>query len=269
MTSEFIKIYPKFKKVDVNNEYLKNIFINLSKRYKPYYYANFLMGVNGRIAIYDKKYKKLLTPSKIMSKNDFLIFCQLHAQSDCLVTNTNYLKGLSEGYYGDILSLKDSKLKKWKEKNKISIPKIIVISNSLNFKINKKILNHKDNMTILTTNKSKRKINNIKKHGIKFKKYNGKEISAKSLDKYIRSNKYKSIYFIAGPKIVENMIDQSLLDTLYCTTSQKLVGSKKYDTIVRGDIIEDIKDLDLRNIYITKNKKTKKIEEIYQEYTLK
>ena len=65
------------------------------------------------------------------------------------------------------------------------------------------------------------------------------------------------------------MIDQSLLDTLYCTTSQKLVGSKKYDTIVRGDIIEDIKDLDLRNIYITKNKKTKKIEEIYQEYTLK
>ncbi len=269
MTSEFIKIYPEYKKKDINNEYLKYVFANQFKSYKPFYYANFIMGINGRIAIYNKKYRRLLTPAEIMSKNDFLIFNQLHAQSDCLVTNTNYLKGLSEGYYGDILGSQDQNLKKWKARNKVKNPKIIAISNSLNFKINKKILMHKENMVILTTNKNKNKINRIKEHGISLKKYNGKQISARSLDKYIRSNRYKSIYFVAGPTIVEDMINQCLLNTLYCTTSQKLVGSIKYDSIIRGNIIKNIKNLDLRNIYITKNKKTKKIEEMYQEYTLK
>ena len=65
-----------------------------------------------------KKMSAYSQPSSIKNKIDFILFRQLHAQADCLVTNTHYINGLNKGYYGDILSLNDSYLDQWREKIK-------------------------------------------------------------------------------------------------------------------------------------------------------
>ena len=108
------KIYPTSKKstFKAENIYLKPLLSKIKSPYKPYYYANFLSSFDGRIAIFNKKHSTLLTPEAIKSDIDFSLFCQLHAQADCLVTNTKYMSGLNKGYYGDILTVRNEKLKK-------------------------------------------------------------------------------------------------------------------------------------------------------------
>ncbi len=174
------KIYPKSKKslYSVDNLYLKPMLSKINRSYKPYYYANFLSSFDGRIATYDKKNSKLLTPDRIKSKVDFSLFCQLHAQSDCLVTNTEYLNGLSKGYYGDILSVKNPKLIQWRDKNNLKNQEIIILSNSLSFPISKNIELLKERITILTTSKNEKKIQKFEKKGFKIIHCRGKNVSA-------------------------------------------------------------------------------------------
>lgn len=246
------KIYPPSKKklYKASTLYLNPLLSKAYKQYRPLYYANFLTSFDGRIATYDKKNSCLLTPQSIKSSVDFSLFCQLHAQSDCLVTNTQYIKGLNKGYYGNILTVNNDTLKRWRNKNGIKKQDIIILSNSLDFPINNKILDLKDRITILTTSKNKKKINNFKKNGFKLTKFRGKNISANQLNKYILKNNFKAVYFIAGPTIVEQMINSNLLDKLYSSTSISMMGTQKYDTIIRGNFLKNPIDIELIEMYI-------------------
>ena len=246
------KIYPPSKKklYKASTLYLNPLLSKAYKQYRPLYYANFLTSFDGRIATYDKKNSCLLTPQSIKSSVDFSLFCQLHAQSDCLVTNTQYIKGLNKGYYGNILTVNNDTLKRWRNKNGIKKQDIIILSNSLDFPINNKILDLKDRITILTTSKNNKKINNFKKNGFKLTKFRGKNISANQLNKYILKNNFEAVYFIAGPTIVEQMINSNLLDKLYSSTSISMMGTQKYDTIIRGNFLKNPIDIELIEMYI-------------------
>lgn len=266
------KIYPVSKKpiCSADSLYLKPVLSRIKSPKGPIYYANFLTSLDGRIATYSRKHASLLTPKSIKSDIDFSLFCQLHAQADCLVTNTKYIQGLEKGYYGNILSIKDPNLNKWRQKNNIKEQKIIILSNSLNFKKNKYLEIYKKRITILTTSKNQKKINSFNENGYKIIKCSGKNISPNYLNKYIIKNKYKSIYFIAGPIIVEQMISNNLLNRLYCSTSISMIGTKNYDTIIRGNFLSKPTKLELKEMYIYNNE-SKKIKEqtLFQIFNLK
>ena len=266
------RIYPLSKKTTskVNNVYLKPVLSKINKHFKPLYYANFLNSLDGRIATYDKKNNCLLTPSSIKNKIDFILFRQLHAQADCLVTNTHYINGLNKGYYGDILSLSDSCLDQWRVKNKIQKQKIIILSNSLSFPINKKLEKYKERIIILTTSKNKKKLSSLKSNGYTVIRCAGKNISENQLNKYVIKYKFKSIYFIAGPTIVEQMISKNLLDRLYLSTSISMVGTENYDSVIRGNFLKKSIKLELIEMYMYTEKKDKEKEQtLFQVFNLK
>ena len=266
------KIYPPEKNFiyKVDSLYLNPLLIKHSKASKPLYYANFLTSFDGRIATFNKKNKLLLTPNKIKNDVDFSLFCQLHAQSDCLVTNTQYINGLNKGHYGDILSINNKTLEKWRLKNNLPEQKIIILSNSLNFPINKIIEKYKNQITILTTSNEFKKINRFIEKKYNIVKYKGNNITPAILNNFILKNKLRSIYFIAGPRIVEQMISKNLLDKLYCSVSMGLVGTDNYDKIIRGDYLKKFTNLNLQEMYIgTKNNNKEKMQTLYQVFNLK
>ena len=265
------KIYPPSKNAvcKANNVYLPSKIKQIKNPLKPLYYANFLTSFDGRIATFSSRYKRLLTPNNIKSDVDFSLFCQLHAQADCLVTNTQYIKGLNKGFYGDILSIKNPKLEKWRNKNKLKKQKIIILSNSLNFPINKKIIPYKENIIILTTSKNQKKINSFKSNGFEVLKFTGKNISVNQLNNFIIKRKFYFIYFIAGPNIVEQFICKNMLDKLYCSISLNMMGTKNYDTIIRGEYLKKPIKLNLLEMYIYQDKKKSNYQTLFQVFNLK
>ena len=261
------KIYPNAKKALIKAEsmYLQPLLSNIKPSNKPFYYANFLSSLDGRIAIHNEKYSTLLTPDVIKSDIDYNLFCQLHAQADCLVTNTNYINGLNNGYYGDILSQRNKKLINWRKTKKLHhSQKIVILSNSLNFKISDKIEKYKKNITILTTCSNKRKIEYFKKNDYKLRKVAGKNITPNCLHKYVVKEKCKSVYFIAGPRIVEQMIAKKLLDRLYYSTNLKMVGASNYDTLIRGEFLNKCINIYLKEMFI--HTKENEVQNIFQIY---
>ena len=265
------KIYPPSKNAvfKANNVYLPTDILSRKRSLKPKYYANFLASFDGRIAIHDLSHKILLTPKHIKNDVDFSLFCQLHAQADCLVTNTQYIKGLNKGYYGNILSIKNPRLEKWRDKNKLKKQKIIILSNSLNFPINEKIEPYKENIIILTTSKNQKKIESIKKNGYEVLKYSGKNISANQLNTLVIKKRLKFVYFIAGPNIVEQYICKKMLDKLYCSTSLSMVGTERYDTLIRGEYLKKPINLNLLEMYIYQDKKNSNHQTLFQVFNFK
>lgn len=265
------KIYPQSKKAvyQAKNLFLEPVLSRLNGQ-KPTYFANFLMSFDGRIAIFSKKYRKLLTPRSIKSDIDFSLFCQLQAQADCLVTNTSYINGLSKGYYGNILSTKDEALKNWRIKNNIKRQDIILLSNSLNFPINKHLELYKDRMIILSTAQNTKKYNQLKEKNFNIIKCSGNNVSANKLNNLVIKNKYKAVYFIAGPRIVEQMISKNLIDRYYCSICLSMLGTEKYDTIIRGNFLKKAINLELIEMYIHTQMKNKTKEQmLFQIYNLK
>ena len=98
---------------------------------------------------------------------------------------------------------------------------------------------------------------------------NKKNVSAKYMDKYINNMGFKIVYFIAGPKIVEDMINKGLLDTLFCTMSMNIVGNNVFDTFIRGDILRrDISPF-LKNIFLSGEGKGKKIKQVFYKFNFR
>ena len=145
-----------------------------------------------------------------------------------------------------------------------------MLSNSLSFPINENIELLKERITILTTSRDDTKIQRLRKKGIKVVKCRGKNVSAKKLNQYIITKTYKAVYFIAGPTIVEQMICENLLDKLYYSTSICIMGSKNYDKLIRGKILNKSRGLKLIEMYIHTNKNSKlKQQTLFQVFNLK
>ena len=77
---------------------------------------------------------------------------------------------------------------------------------------------------------------------------------------------FKIVYFIAGPKIVEDMINKGLLDTLFCTMSVNIVGNNIFDTFIRGDILRRDISPSLKNIFLSDEGKDKKIKQVFYKF---
>ena len=248
--NELKQVYPSAKIIKLNQIVQRTV----KKIKKPFYIANFLFSLDGRISIYFPKKNINLTPKSICTEKDYLFFKTIKESADCLVTHTNYFINYEKKIYGNIID-QDNK------------PHIILLSNSLNFKISKKVVSLKNRLTVITTCKKQSKIKKLRDQGFKvLVENNKKNVSAKYMDKYINNMGFKIVYFIAGPKIVEDMINKGLLDTLFCTMSINIVGNNIFDTFIRGDILRrDISPF-LKNIFLSDEGKGKKIKQVFYKF---
>jgi riboflavin biosynthesis pyrimidine reductase len=61
---------------------------------------------------------------------------------------------------------------------------------------------------------------------------------------------YKTIYNTTGPKVMHLLLKDSVLNRLYLTLAQRLLGGTPYSSIVEGELLEPAKDFHLRSLYL-------------------
>ncbi|MCH9698768.1 MAG: dihydrofolate reductase family protein [Gammaproteobacteria bacterium] len=226
--------------LDLHGLYLKHNIQQLGQPGKPFVYANFLSSIDGRIAVIDKTTALPTTPRSLTSREDFRLFQELEAQSDCLITHGGYLRSLANGHLGNILQigLRDDArdLLRWRKKNGLSQqPDLVIASASLDFTIPESLARHQQNVLIATTEQSR-------PDRIEYWKNSGYEvvIAGKNLvdgDKLINilaKRLYQSIYLIAGPLMLETMIRHCVLNRLYLTMNHQLLGGDQFHSLIPG-----------------------------------
>jgi riboflavin biosynthesis pyrimidine reductase len=60
---------------------------------------------------------------------------------------------------------------------------------------------------------------------------------------------YRTIYSAAGPKVLHLLLEGGVLDRLYLTIANRLLGGKPYASIVDGELLEPAVDMQLNTVY--------------------
>ncbi len=205
-------------------------------------YANFLSSVDGRIAVIDPATHLSATPESITSIEDFRLFQELQAQSDCMITHGGYLRSLANGQLGNILQVglrEEAKdLVEWRNNNGLSAqPDLVIASSSLDFTIPASLAEHNQQVLIVTDSRAnQQRIKRWRQRGYTVVVAGDEMVDGGQLIQLLSQRGYKSIYLIAGPQMLATMISNQVLQRLYLTTSHQLLGGEQFHTLIPGSI---------------------------------
>ena len=242
MTSRIVRLYPTpSTELALKGLYLQQQVHELGKPEAPFVYANFVVSLDGRIALEEEKNGQAYVPKHLISPNDFRLFLELLAQADCLVTHGGYLRALAEQRLGDILQLSvtsDTRdLFEWRRHHHLSrYPAVVVASSSLDFPVPSSVKEHGQPFYIATGQAAD--------HGrIAAWKRQGYEVIIAGKDKMvegaplvqkIRALGYKTLYLIAGPRMLDTMIRDGQLSRLYLTITHQVIGGESFHSLLPG-----------------------------------
>ncbi len=254
MLEELLKLYPLCgQQHKLKNLYLAHRVDTLGSSTDPFIYANFLSSLDGRIAIEDRAQNvPAYIPKYITTVSDFKLFMELHAQADCLITHGGYMRALSDKRLGNVLQVKSSELVEWRCNNGLKPqPAVIIASASLDFPLHPSLHEHQQDCFIATgKNADIERMRYWQNQGLKILKAGeDKMVQGAALIQQLKKLEYKSIYLIAGPRMLDTMIREKQLSRLYLTITHQLIGGLDFRTLLTGPQLSDEGNMKLKSLY--------------------
>ncbi len=257
MQKQIFRLYPSpFAQVNLEGLYLEHRLHTLGTADKPFVYANFLSSLDGRIALEDMHTGETYLPKSLTTPTDFRLFLELEAQADCLITHGGYLRALAQGRLGNILQIgahpRGADLVDWRRRHGLTPqPAIAIASASLDFIIPEAVRRHRQTVYIFTGEGA----DPVKVAAWRREGYpvifagRGEMVEGGRLIPLLGRLGYRSIYLIAGPKMLDTVVRSGWLHRLYQTITHQLMGGELFRTMVPGPELGPAGHLTLRSLY--------------------
>jgi len=210
---------------------------------EPYIYANFITSLDGRIAIERPRGKGLMVPKDTSNPRDWRLYQELAAQADLFLSTGRYLRDWAEGHAQEILQTDNPKfadLREWRVARGLKPqPDIAIISSTLDFPLPKVLTEGGRKAIFFTTAKPDlKRVREIEKEAGPVIVAGRKRVSGKLLKQRIRELGYGTVYSGAGPQVLHMLLEGQVLDRLYLTFANRILGGEKFDTFVKGELLK-------------------------------
>jgi riboflavin biosynthesis pyrimidine reductase len=257
MTSEVQRVYPAASAPrPLENLYLEHRLHELGSTQAPYVFGSFVSSLDGRIAVDDPQSAGEQALEGLSSPADFRLFQEIQAQADCLITHGGYLRALAEARLGNVLQINASgraaDLVEWRTRNGLSPqPAIVIVSASLDFPVHASIGEHGQPLHIATgrsADSSRVEALQARGHHVIFAG-DGTMVEGAPLVQALGELGYRSLYLLAGPKMLETMLRDRMLARLYLTIRHRLLGGEHFSTLIHGPRLGDAGEFTLRALY--------------------
>jgi len=257
VTGEVVPLYPTRRAAQsVQGLYLAHRLHELGSTATPFVYGNFVSSLDGRIAIMGSTSAKSDALDGLTSANDFRLFQELHAQADCLITHSGYLRALAEGRLGNVLQVnatgQAADLAEWRERNGLPAqPAIAIASASLDFPVPASIAEHRQALYVVTGRAADpARVAALRSRGLQIIiAGHGTMVEGAPLVRALGDLGYKCLYLVAGPRMLETMLRDRELARLYLTIRHRLLGGERFRTLIDGPRIGEPGNLELRSLY--------------------
>ncbi|KPL81071.1 pyrimidine reductase [Ornatilinea apprima] len=221
---------------------------------KPFVYANFIVSLDGRIAVPHEDGNGQAVPTSIANERDWRLFQELATQSDLLISSGRYLRDWAAGRAQEILRVDDprfSDLKGWRlDHNLPPQPDIAIISSSLEFPIPEVLTKSRRKVIVFTTNNPDlERVKEIEATAGKVFVAGDSSVSGEKMVQQMHELGYHTIYSAAGPKILHLLLKGGVLDRLYLTQTNRLLGGQPFSSIVEGDLFDAPIGVNLHTLY--------------------
>lgn len=247
----FLQLFPPpVRPVESEGLYLREQFPSLDQAEQPFVYANFLSSLDGRIAIDSASGSTV--PSDLTSDADFLLFQELQAHADCLITHGGYLRALEAGQLGNILQVDPCRFGAWRAQQGLKPqPDLVVASTSLKFNLPESLAAHQQRVFIATGEETSDQLTrDFADRGYEILRTGEhRAVDGRPLVEALAARGYRRIYLIAGPRMLETMVQDRQLDRLYLTSSHQLLGSPGFHTLIPGLKLKNPAKFKLRSLY--------------------
>ena len=258
MDKEVVCLYPEFGVAEpLQGLYLRRNFCADANTQRPFVYANFLSSLDGRIAWRDSQQDNYRLPESLKSDEDFRLFLELYAHADCIVTHGGYMRALAAGHLGNVLQIPQlawtEDIHAWRKQRGLApAPDVVIISSSLDFPWHDSLDKFQQNVHIATgagTPADKKQFWQDQGREIHDLGH-GRQVDAAPLIEFLSKNGYRSVYLVAGPQLLQELLMQSFVDKFFMTVCHQLLGGGDFKSLVPEHKLGDKGKLQLQRLYM-------------------
>lgn len=257
MSDNILKLYPTpSQEVKLKDLYLKQDLRSLKGGSDgPFVYSNFITSLDGRIAIPHAEKNELVVPGQLANPRDWRLFQELAVQADILLTSGRYLRQYAAGDAQEILRIYDDPqfedLRQWRLAQGLPPqPDLAVISGRLDFDIPEVLLEDERSLVIVTTQSSDAMLRKeLSERTGKLIIAGERSVSGKALVEGLSGLGYRTIYNATGPKVHHLLLADRVLDRMYLTFANRILGGSPYMSIVEGALLDPPADFQLDKLY--------------------
>ena len=224
---------------------------------KPFVYSNFVTSIDGRIAVPHPSREGLMVPKATANERDWRLFQELAAQADIIISSGRYLRDWADGRAQEILQIDDPRfadLRLWREERGLPPqPDIAIISGSLRFPIPDVLTAGGRKVVVFTTtNPDPERVAEIEAKAGQVVVAGEHSVDGAQLVQLMSEMGYQTVYSATGPKVLHLLLAGGVLNRLYLTQANRLLGGQPFSTIVEGPLFASAVDLQINTIYLDK-----------------
>lgn len=253
-----IPLYPPgdANPVAAEGRYLAHRLHRLGTAERPLVYSNYVVSLDGRIALEYPHSGHTGVPKAITSPTDWRLYQELAAQADVLLTSGRYMRELAAGKAQSDLPIGHNfpDLIKWRENEEMEEqPAVVIFSRSLDLPL--ELLQGLERTVYVATGAGadKRKLAAVTETGIPVLIAGDKnEVDGCYLVEELGEKGYRSIYSIAGPGLLDTLLRAGKVDRLYLTQVHTLLGGQHYDTLLESMVLQPAVRFELDELYLEK-----------------
>lgn len=221
---------------------------------RPFVYANFVMSLDGRIAIPHPTKSGLTIPKNVANPRDWRLFQELAAQADVIITTGRYLRDWADGRAQEILEVDDPEyadLRAWRTDQGLPAqPDLAIMSASLDFPIPPVLTANGRRVIVFTpANPDPIRAAEIEAEAGQLFAAGEGSVSAEKMVQILGELGYQTVYSAAGPKVLHTLLAGQVLNRLYLTQVGRLLGGQPFSSIVEGALLETAVDAHLLTLY--------------------
>ena len=258
MNREVICLYPEFGVSEpLQGLYLRRELLADRNRARPFVYANFLSSLDGRIALREDGHEHYELPENLKSDEDFRLFLELYAHADCIVTHGGYMRSLAAGRLGNVLQLPKlawtEYIHDWRQRQGLTpTPDVIIVSASLDFPWHESLNKHKQNVFVVTGSESSEENKQLWSRQGKQVHIagQGEQVDAPALMNFIAQKSYQSVYLVAGPQLLQDLLMHSYIDRFFITVCHQLLGGADFKSLIPEKLLADKGQMQLQRLYM-------------------
>ncbi len=257
MNDKILQLYPApCREVSLRGLYLEHdLRAHAEARDRVFVCTNFVSSLDGRIAVPDSSGKGVTLAEAITNPRDWRLFQELAVQTDVLITSGRYLRQYATGVKQEILQVYDDPhfedLQNWRLSQSLSPqPDLAVISSRLDFDVPPALLGDDRSLLIFTTKSADPdQTQRLQDQGAKILFAGEESVDGQELCAHLTELGYCTAYSGAGPKVLHLLASSGVLDRLYLTFSNRLLGGKPFASILEGPLLDPPIDLQLNTLY--------------------
>jgi riboflavin biosynthesis pyrimidine reductase len=223
---------------------------------ESFVYSNYVTSLDGRIAVQHPTKAGMVVPNQITNPRDWRLFQELAVQADIIITSGRYLRDYAVGRAQEILRVYDdlqfADLKDWRTERGLSPqPDLAVISGSLDFPVPPALIQRDRNIVVITTSRADPvRIKALERQTSKVIIAGEGSVNGCKLVESLLEMGYRTIYNATGPKVLHLLLAAGVLDRLYLSFVNRLLGGSPFSSIVEGELLDPPADFILNTIYL-------------------